>query len=143
MLKVPTEFPHAGSEALYRPLYRADTHTVRIVSVTDGMAFITGKGVSCTVPLDHLKPAHAPRAPVDLWANLRVASVAHPSWTRAADAWADFTRWYMRVYQADPGINAATFKTLLKARGFVCCRATGGRDLGWAFALVEGERAAA
>lgn len=141
MLKVPTEFPMPGSEALYRAPFHGDEVKVRIVSIDgSGRPLILGKGVNCRVEMHRLRAYAEPRAAIDLWADKRVASVLYPASTRAADAWADFKRWYQSIYQAPVPIDHSRFKRGLQDRGFVIQRGKVG--LSWAFALAP-ERAAA
>ena len=141
MLKIPTEFPNPGSEAMYRPAGRTEKVKVRIVSYDDaGRPLVLGRNVSCRVDMAELTPYAEPRAAIDLWADKRVASVLHPARTSAGDAWADFKAWYDRVFQATAPMDFALFKDQLKARGFVLFRS---RGLFFAFTLAPADRAAA
>ena len=145
MLRTPAEFPYPGSEAAFRAAHHAEPTRVRIVEHRDGdRAFVTGKGrfgaINMTVALDQLQPWVEPKAAIDLWADTRIASVRHPSFTRGGDVWADFKAWHERFYQSPTAMDFQNFKRTLGDRGYVARRE--GREFGFAFALHPVQAAA-
>lgn len=145
MLKVPAEFPQAGSEALYKPPHVPEEVRVRIVTLLEGhRALIAGKcrwgGINCIVLVSQLRPYIEPRAAIELWADRRIASVLPSTFTSAADAFTDFKRWHFQLYAKDTLLGFQPFKRDLTAMGYA--KDNRGNRLGWTFAL-SAERLAA
>lgn len=118
MLQTPTEFPHAGSYALYRGA------KVRIQQINaDGTRLISGRtsdrhAIDKKVTIDQLEPFTEAQHNVQRWADERIATVTFDPRTSASDAWEDYLAWYDREHPGDPIVTRQAFARRVFAMGY-------------------------
>lgn len=134
MLQTPTEFPHAGSYALYRG------DKVRIQQINaNGTRLISGRSrkhgsIMKTVAVDQLAPFAEAQHNVQRWADERIATVTFDPRTRAGAAWEDYAAWYEREQPADPIVTRQAFARRVFAMGYRTAPLSGGARA-WNFTL--------